>query len=100
LLGKRGLYGSVGGGRGPAEREHALLWVLNQSDGSRSLLEIARRSGIGFGAIREAATALEQAKLLRSSRTAVANVARSRRGAAKTIPSQRRKRTKPGEQRQ
>ncbi|HVW69541.1 MAG TPA: DUF4910 domain-containing protein [Steroidobacteraceae bacterium] len=63
LLGKRGLYGSVGG-RSPAQREHALLWVLNQSDGSRSLLDIARRSGIGFDAIREAATALEAAGLL------------------------------------
>jgi len=35
-LGKRGLYGSVGG-MSPAEREHAMLWVLNQSDGSKSI---------------------------------------------------------------
>jgi aminopeptidase-like protein len=41
-LGKRGLYGSVGG-QSPAEREHAMLWVLNQSDGGPSLLDIARR---------------------------------------------------------
>jgi aminopeptidase-like protein len=65
LLGKRGLYGAVGG-RGPAEREQALLWVLNQSDGSRSLLAIAQRSGIDFDVIREAASALEGAQLLRS----------------------------------
>jgi aminopeptidase-like protein len=63
-LGKRGLYGSVGG-RSPAQREQALLWVLNQSDGSRSLLDIARRSGIDFAEIREAAGALEDARLLR-----------------------------------
>jgi len=63
LLGKRGLYGSVGG-RSPAEREHALLWVLNQSDGSRSLLDIARRSGLDFARIREAADALQDAGLL------------------------------------
>ena len=44
-LGKRGLYGAVGG-RSPAEREHAMLWLLNQSDGTRSLLEVARRSGL------------------------------------------------------
>ncbi len=33
-LGKRGLYGAVGGAS-PGEREHAMLWVLNQSDGSQ-----------------------------------------------------------------
>jgi len=64
-LGKRGLYGSVGG-RSPADREQALLWVLNQSDGRRSLLEIAQRSGSTFEAVAEAARALEGAKLLRA----------------------------------
>jgi aminopeptidase-like protein len=64
LLGKRGLFGSTGG-NSPAEREHALLWVLNQSDGGRSLLDIARRSGMDFNSIREAATALAGAGLLR-----------------------------------
>jgi aminopeptidase-like protein len=49
-LGKRGLYGSVGG-RSPAEREQAMLWVLNQSDGSKSLLDVARRSGLPFGVL-------------------------------------------------
>ncbi len=62
-LGKRGLYGSVGG-RTPAEREYAMLWVLNQSDGSHSLLDIAQRAGLAFDVVREAATALEQAGLL------------------------------------
>ena len=65
LLGKRGLYGAVGG-MSPAQREQALLWVLNQSDGSRPLLEVARRSGMEFQVIREAATALEGAGLLRA----------------------------------
>jgi aminopeptidase-like protein len=64
-LGKRGLYGSVGG-MSPAEREHAMLWVLNQSDGSSSLLDIAKRSGLSFQSICEAALALEQAGLLES----------------------------------
>lgn len=64
-LGKRGLYGSVGG-RSPADREQALLWVLNQSDGQNSLLEIARRSGSSFEAIAEAAGALERVELLRA----------------------------------
>jgi aminopeptidase-like protein len=63
-LGKRGLYGSVGG-RSPAERQQALLWVLNESDGTRSLLEIAQHSGLSFEAVSEAAGALKQVKLLR-----------------------------------
>jgi aminopeptidase-like protein len=67
-LGKRGLYGTVGG-TSPAEREHAMLWVLNQSDGSKSLLDIAQGSGLGFDAVRAAAAALEQARLLRSTAT-------------------------------
>jgi aminopeptidase-like protein len=64
-LGKRGLYGAVGG-MSPAEREHAMLWVLNQSDGSKSLLDIAQRSGLSFGVVKEAAAALEKVGLLRS----------------------------------
>jgi aminopeptidase-like protein len=64
-LGKRGLYGPVGG-RSPAEREQAMLWVLNQSDGSKSLLDVARTSGLPFGVVREAASALERSGLLRA----------------------------------
>jgi aminopeptidase-like protein len=62
-LGKRGLYGSMGG-NSPANTELAMLWVLNQSDGERSLLDITRRSGLDFGIIRTAAQALEGAGLL------------------------------------
>ncbi len=62
-LGKRGLYGAVGG-TSPAEREHAMLWLLNQSDGTQSLLDVARRSGLRFDIIRAAAAALEEAGLL------------------------------------
>jgi aminopeptidase-like protein len=64
-LGKRGLYGSMGG-RSPADRERAMLWVLNQSDGGASLLDIAQRSGIGFPALKAVADELEQASLLRA----------------------------------
>ncbi len=63
-LGKRGLYGSVGG-RSPAERERAMLWLLNQSDGSASLLDIARRSGIGYQDVQAAAGELASAGLLK-----------------------------------
>jgi aminopeptidase-like protein len=62
-LGPRGLYSNVTG-RNPSEFEHALLWVLNQSDGEQDLLSIAQRSRIGFDAIRTAATALRDAGLL------------------------------------
>jgi aminopeptidase-like protein len=62
-LGKYGLYRPTGG-TGPNAFEYALLWVLNQSDGSQSLLDIAQRSGITYGELVAAAAALEQAGLL------------------------------------
>jgi aminopeptidase-like protein len=62
-LGKRGLYGPMGGSS-PARSELAMLWVLNQSDGGRSLLDISQRSGVDFETIRSAAKALELAGLL------------------------------------
>ena len=63
-LGGRGLYSTLGGGDEGRERQLALLWVLNQSDGTKSLLDIAERSGKPFRSILEAATALLQADLL------------------------------------
>ena len=63
-LGRRGLYGSLGGTTAGRERELALLWVLNQSDGSRDLSSIAERAGIPPAAIAEAAEALVAAGLL------------------------------------
>jgi len=62
-LGKRGLYGSMGGSS-PRDMEMAMLWVLNQSDGGRSLLEITQRSGLPFSVVQSAALALERAELL------------------------------------
>jgi aminopeptidase-like protein len=44
--------------------ERALLWVLNQSDGDASLVDIAGRSGIAYPVIRRAAERLEQVELL------------------------------------
>jgi aminopeptidase-like protein len=64
-LGRRGLYGSLGGAADGRERELALLWVLNQSDGRHSLLDIAERSGVTFARLRQAADALLAAALLR-----------------------------------
>lgn len=62
-LGPRGLYSNATG-RNPSEFEHALLWVLNQSDGTHDLLAIAERSRLDFAVIESAATALRSAGLL------------------------------------
>ena len=64
-LGRRGLYESLGGGTARNERQHALLWVLNLSDARHSLLDIAQRAGLSFGAVRAAADALIEHELLR-----------------------------------
>jgi aminopeptidase-like protein len=66
-LGKRGLYRTIGGSDAGRERELALLWVLNQSDGSMTLLDIAERSGLAFELLAEAAAALVTADLLEES---------------------------------
>jgi aminopeptidase-like protein len=66
-LGKRGLYGATGGA-GPAQRERALLWVLNQADGRSSLLDIAGRSAMPFEQIAAAAGELARVRLLRERR--------------------------------
>jgi aminopeptidase-like protein len=62
-LGKRGLYGSVGATGQPLDTM-TLLWVLNLADGSRSLLDIAERAGLGITSVRAAADALVGAGLL------------------------------------
>jgi aminopeptidase-like protein len=63
-LGRRGLYRTLGGSDAGRERELALLWVLNLSDGEHSLLDVAERSGASFGRVLEAARALVDAGLL------------------------------------
>lgn len=62
-LGTRGLYRSTGG-TGSSSENMAMLWLLNQSDGSQSLLDVARRSDIAFRTVARAAQALAQAGLL------------------------------------
>jgi aminopeptidase-like protein len=62
-LGRRGLYSPIGGSEAPVDRL-AMLWVLNLSDGSHSLIDVAERSGLAFPAISDAARSLEKAGLL------------------------------------
>jgi aminopeptidase-like protein len=63
-LGRRGLYGAMGGFPDPGAAQMAMLWVLNQSDGGPSLLDIAERSGLSFDAVRAAADVLIAHELL------------------------------------
>jgi aminopeptidase-like protein len=63
-LGKYGLYGGGGGQRTGDFDELALLWVLNQSDGTKDLLAIAEKANMPFRKILTAARALEGAGLL------------------------------------
>jgi aminopeptidase-like protein len=65
-LGRRGLYRQMGGVKDAAATEMAMLWVLNLSDGSHDLLDIAVRSGMPFNQISNGARALKGAGLLRS----------------------------------
>jgi len=64
-LGKHGLYRELGGDDAGRERELALLWVLNLSDGANDLATIAERARLPAATIRAAAAALVEAGLLR-----------------------------------
>jgi aminopeptidase-like protein len=70
-LGRRGLYRATGGAELPGY-EMALLWVLNQSDGTRSLLDVAERAQLPFAVVRRAAQDLVTAGLLRAGEAAQA----------------------------
>lgn len=63
-LGRRGLYGVMGGYQDIAQHQLAMLWILNQSDGSHSLLDIAIGSGIPFSVINSVAQKLVSKDLL------------------------------------
>ncbi|MCB0185316.1 MAG: DUF4910 domain-containing protein, partial [Caldilineaceae bacterium] len=63
-LGKRGLYSALGGYKDAQASQMAMLWVLNLSDGTHSLLDIAERSNIHFTLLVEIAQTLQQHGLL------------------------------------
>ncbi len=64
-LGRRGLYRKMGGFQDLEDGKMAMLWMLNQSDGQTSLLDIAERSGMDFRILHDAAMALEKQELLK-----------------------------------
>jgi aminopeptidase-like protein len=63
-LGRRGLYGTVGGDKDAVAANMAMLWVLNLSDGMHSLLDIAERANLPFAVIRRTALLLHRNGLL------------------------------------
>jgi aminopeptidase-like protein len=63
-LGRRGLYGALGGQRELAALQQTMLWVLSCSEGDSTLLEIAGRAGLRFEIVHRAADLLVQHGLL------------------------------------
>ncbi|SLM49982.1 conserved protein of unknown function [Nitrospira japonica] len=65
-LGKRGLYRMTSDLNGVGKvKELPVLWVLNQSDGMHSLLDIAEMSGFSFDEIKQAADSLTACGLVK-----------------------------------
>ena len=56
----------MGGDSQRAERQMAMLWVLNLADGENSLLDIAERSGLPYAIIRSTNDLLTEHQLLES----------------------------------
>jgi aminopeptidase-like protein len=75
-LGRRGLYSSIGGHKDAKAVELALLWVLNQSDGSNTLLDIAERADTDFARIDEACNLLKGTELLTEANAVAGSEAR------------------------
>ena len=63
-LGRRGLYGAVGGAVNSKSAEMALLWLLAYSDGEHSVADVARMSKLPIESLETAAEALIAAELL------------------------------------
>ena len=64
-LGKRGLYGKMGGLQNRPSAELPLLWILNLSDGEHSLLDICERTELSFDKVQYAADILKKHDLLK-----------------------------------
>ena len=68
-LGRRGLYRKMGGFQDIAETQLAMLWMLNLSDGTNSVLDIAERSEMHYLQLHTAATVLCEHGLLKLNQT-------------------------------
>jgi aminopeptidase-like protein len=63
------LYDALGGRSDTKQAQMAMLWVLNLSDGTSGLLDIAARSGLPFDVIATAAQLLAEHDLLEDTDT-------------------------------
>ena len=66
FLGKRLVYDSMVEKNKRWDFQMAMLWVLNMSDGTNSLLDISERSGLEYTLIEKAAENLEKVDLLKT----------------------------------
>jgi aminopeptidase-like protein len=64
-LGRRGLYGAIGGEKDAAAANMAMLWILNLSDGEHSLLDIAERAKLPFAVVKRTTELLAKHDLLK-----------------------------------
>ena len=64
-LGKRGIYQAIGGQKNESVNDLALLWILNQSNGENSLLDISIKANIPFETILQNAKILEKFSLIK-----------------------------------
>jgi aminopeptidase-like protein len=63
-LGRRGLYGDIGGDEASVAANMAMLWILNLSDATHSLLDIAERANLPFAVVQRTAQMLTERGLL------------------------------------
>lgn len=63
-LGRRGLYRAMGGHTDTADRQMAMLWLLNLGDGRHTLLDVAERSDLSFTLLCDVAATLQEHGLL------------------------------------
>jgi len=63
-LGQHGLYKAFGEKGNDSELQAALMWVLNQADGSTDIDTIANRSGLQLQLLRDAIRILSEHELV------------------------------------
>ena len=64
-LGRRGLYGTMGGRTGVEFNEAVIFWMLNFSDGKHTLDNISKKSGINLDELKGAASVLVERDLIK-----------------------------------
>jgi aminopeptidase-like protein len=65
-LGKRGLYGLLGGDKDAAAKQMTMLWTLAYADGKHSLLDIAEKARVPFRDVKRMSDLLKEHGLLKA----------------------------------